>query len=651
MIADVALPLPIDKIFSYAVPDVLAPFARPFLRVKAPFRTRCLAGFLLDVRDGPGEGLKPIQGLLDCVPLIDDACFELCKWASGYYATPLGLALKYALSLPSKIEKYRVLRTEEPSLIHLDNLTLKKACALTGRTRVLDYLNRSLAELTDIFTGKRAERRERPTGRDGGRRVALFLGGVEERLAFYASLISEELRHDRSVLMLLPDYQATGAFFFRSLSESFPGAVFWYGSSLPEKKKAEVYFRAGAEGGRLILGNKSCVFLPLRDNGLIIIERPEEDGYRNEEAFRFNAVRLAVRRAGIEGARAVLGSAAPPLEVLKRAADGLVDVVEGSPIKSPSVSSMRGDRNRGRQSYVPDAMLGAVREALDQNGNVVVHVLRRCYAANLSCVECGRTFLCPTCGAATLSYHKEGETLACNNCKGLFPYEERCSHCGARSIMFSEVGAEYLEARMREAFPDRSVFRVTGEAERLQDFRSLESVAGSIIVGTHVLSKLYGLRANLLILHGWEDLLKIGGYRAREKMFQGLTNLIDALRPQRLLLYTRGEPLALPLLFTPRQFYDDELAKRRAAEFPPYVRLVAVNVLKRGRRSGEQIVAAIERLTQDASLDCRMLGPIQVKGRYGWRVILKGKGEAFSALLLSLYRLPGVHIEVDPLSV
>jgi primosomal protein N' len=217
--------------------------------------------------------------------------------------------------------------------------------------------------------------------------------------------------------------------------------------------------------------------------------------------------------------------------------------------------------------------------------------------------------------------------------------------------MFSEVGAEYLEARMREAFPDRSVFRVTGEAERLQDFRSLESVAGSIIVGTHVLSKLYGLRANLLILHGWEDLLKIGGYRAREKMFQGLTNLIDALRPQRLLLYTRGEPLALPLLFTPRQFYDDELAKRRAAEFPPYVRLVAVNVLKRGRRSGEQIVAAIERLTQDASLDCRMLGPIQVKGRYGWRVILKGKGEAFSALLLSLYRLPGVHIEVDPLSV
>ena len=46
-----------------------------------------------------------------------------------------------------------------------------------------------------------------------------------------------------------------------------------------------------------------------------------------------------------------------------------------------------------------------------------------------------------------------------------------------------------------------------------------------------------------------------------------------------------------------------------------------------------------------------MLGPIRVKGRYGWRVILKGEGEAFSALLTSLYRLRGVHIEADPLNV
>jgi len=650
MIADVALPLPIDRVFSYAVPAVLVPFTRPFLRVRVPFRTHSLVGFVLRVDEGAEEGLKPIQDLVDCVPLIDDACFELCNWASAYYAAPIGLALKYALSLTTKIEKYRVVKTEDPSLVHLNNLTLKKACALTGRMRVLDYLNRSLMELADIFTGKTLENRQRPV-RAGAYRATLFLGGVRERLAFYTALISEELRHGRNVLMLLPDYQAAGAFFSRTLSESFPGAVFWYGSSLPEKKKAETYFRARAEGGRLILGNKSCVFLPLFDNGLVIIERPEEDGYRNEEAFRFDAVRLAVRRAEIEGVRVVLGSAAPPLEVLKWAAEGVVDVVEGRPIERPPVLSMRGDKSGARHSYVPDAMICAIKGVLDRCGNVVIHTPRRFYAANLFCAECGRPLLCPTCGAAALSYHKAVEALACNSCKGLFPYEERCPHCGSKSIMFFEVGAEYLEARMKEAFPDRTVLRVTGETERLTDLRSLESGTGNIIVGTHILSKLYGLDTSRLILYGWEDLLRIGGYRAREKMFQVLTNLIDALRPQELLLYTRGEALDLSLFLTPRQFYDDELAKRRAAEFPPYVRLVSINVLKRSRPAGEKIVEAIKRLTQNAKLDHQMLGPIQVKGRYGWRVILKGEGEAFSALLASLHRLPGVHIEADPLNV
>jgi primosomal protein N' len=143
----------------------------------------------------------------------------------------------------------------------------------------------------------------------------------------------------------------------------------------------------------------------------------------------------------------------------------------------------------------------------------------------------------------------------------------------------------------------------------------------------------------------------MGGYRSREKMFQVLTNLIDALKPHELLLYTRGETLDLSPFLSHRQFYDDELGRRRAAEFPPYVRLVSINVLKRSRQAGEKVVDAIEKLTQDAGLDHQMLGPIRVKGRYGWRVILKGEGEALPALLASLYRLPGVHIEADPLNV
>jgi primosomal protein N' (replication factor Y) len=652
MIAHVALPLPIDKFFSYAVPELLAPFARPLARVRVPFHNRSVVGYIIAMEDGEDAGLKDVQGLVDCVPLIDGACYDLCKWASLYYAVPIGLALKYALSSAISVEKYCLVRTSDPALAYLDGLTLKKACATTGRLRVLDYLNRSLIDLADPFTGKAMERAAAPGPASGSApRPALFIAGVEERLDLYTSLIGEELDRGRSVLMLLPDYRASGAFFSRAFARSFPGAVFWYGSSAPGKRKAETYFRARAEGARLILGNKSCVFLPVAVNGLIIIERPEEDEYRNEEAFRFNAVRLALKRAEIEGVRCVVGSAAPPVEIVKWASEGAFDVTEGKPLDMPRVVSSVGGGEREGGALLPEDVVSAIEETLGQGGSVAVHVPRRSYASSLSCAACGRPLACPACGAGALAYQRQTESLACGVCKRTFPYEERCPECGSDLIKFFEVGAEYLEARIKEAFPSAAVSRVTGEADRPRDAGAHATTGGRIVVGTNILSKLYGLDAELLILYGWEDFLRIGGYRARERMFQLLANLRDALRPGKLLFHMRKDAFDPALFLDARRLYADELEKRRAAAFPPFVRFFAVNILRRNKEAGERVIRAIEDLAREAQLDRQMLGPIQVKGQYGWKVILKGDGETLSPLLSSLYRLPGVHIEADPLSV
>jgi primosomal protein N' (replication factor Y) len=127
MIAHVALPLPIDKIFSYALPAPLDRFVRPLTRVKVPFRNRSLVGFVLATGDGGEDGLKPVQGLVDYLPLIDETCLDLCTWASRHYVTPIGLVLRYALSTAIKMEKYCVVRTREPAVAHLNDLRLRKA--------------------------------------------------------------------------------------------------------------------------------------------------------------------------------------------------------------------------------------------------------------------------------------------------------------------------------------------------------------------------------------------------------------------------------------------------------------------------------------------------------------------------------------------
>ncbi len=432
--------------------------------------------------------------------------------------------------------------------------------------------------------------------------------------------------------------------------------MLWFHSAMTEKKRAETYFRARSEKGRVILGHRTSVFLPLADIGLIIVERPEEDEYRNKEAFKFNAVRVAMKRAEIEGVPIVLGSIAPPVEAMKWAAEGSIDVKESRCVVSPLITRVGSEKSKGREAQMPEAYLSAVADALDQGtGNVVIHTPRRAYASSLYCGACSHWLSCPRCSGASLSYNRTAETLTCNTCKTVLPYEEECTQCHSPFIRFLDVGAEYVETRLREAFPDRKTFRITGETETRQNLRVLEAdrkagARGSIIVGTHVLSKLYGLPTNLLVLYGWEDFLRLGGYRAREKMYQVFMNLNDALKPQNLLLYTYGKEPFDPSLFHDRaRFYADELQKREIAEFPPHVRFFLVNILKRNKAAGERVIKAIERLVEGQRLDHEMLGPIDVKGQYGWRVILKGDEESLFPLLSSLYRLPGVHIEADPL--
>ena len=106
MIVHVALPLPLHKTFSYEVPTEWEPFAKPLARVKVPLGVRTLVGFIVGLDEGEDERLKKIVEVVDIFPLIDEATFRLCAWASSYYLTPIGMALKYVLPATFRVERY-----------------------------------------------------------------------------------------------------------------------------------------------------------------------------------------------------------------------------------------------------------------------------------------------------------------------------------------------------------------------------------------------------------------------------------------------------------------------------------------------------------------------------------------------------------------
>lgn len=100
--ASLALPVPLDRAFTYAVPPGMA--LTPGMRVLAPWGRRYLAGVVLEVTDSaPPEaaqsrdGIRPLVLALDAEPILDAALLRLARWTAQYYQAPLGEAVRCAL--------------------------------------------------------------------------------------------------------------------------------------------------------------------------------------------------------------------------------------------------------------------------------------------------------------------------------------------------------------------------------------------------------------------------------------------------------------------------------------------------------------------------------------------------------------------------
>ena len=92
MIVRVALPVPLNRLFDYAIPQGVAVPAIG-ARVLVKFGQRSLIGMihsLSEQTEVPLNKLKPFEALLDQEPLVDDEQIQLGEWAASYYKYPLG---------------------------------------------------------------------------------------------------------------------------------------------------------------------------------------------------------------------------------------------------------------------------------------------------------------------------------------------------------------------------------------------------------------------------------------------------------------------------------------------------------------------------------------------------------------------------------
>ena len=147
MYCDVALPVPLDAVFTYRVNDH-APVVGG--RVLVPFREKRLVGIVTELHDRPQTiDIKPILHSLDQQPVLDCTLMQLGQWIASYYIAPLGEVLRTMLPLGAEVRFARMYRITDQGLTALHE-SATKGSSLRSRVSpeelmeeyaVLDYLS------------------------------------------------------------------------------------------------------------------------------------------------------------------------------------------------------------------------------------------------------------------------------------------------------------------------------------------------------------------------------------------------------------------------------------------------------------------------------------------------------------------------------
>jgi primosomal protein N' (replication factor Y) len=195
---DVALPVPIDRTFTYSIPAELPVVGG---RVLVPFRREQMQGIVVALHDNaPPVQVRPLHRVLDTEPVLPEELLQLGNWLAGYYIAPLGEVLRTMLPLGGEIRRqtlYRITERGREKLAAQLQPTLHEQEEIDASHAVLAYLSQnetaaaatlrskaaaSAENLNEMLTKRWVERFSTTEARDAQRTVRIAVLVPETRL-------------------------------------------------------------------------------------------------------------------------------------------------------------------------------------------------------------------------------------------------------------------------------------------------------------------------------------------------------------------------------------------------------------------------------------------------------------------------------------
>ena len=132
---DVAVPVPLDMVFTYRVPADATPVVGG--RVLVPFRQQRMTGIVVELHDRkPSVATKNALAVLDSTPVLDEQLLRLGRWIADYYLAPIGEVFRTMLPLNAEFKRsigYRLTEEGQMALHRAGHLRIIRPFAAHSR--------------------------------------------------------------------------------------------------------------------------------------------------------------------------------------------------------------------------------------------------------------------------------------------------------------------------------------------------------------------------------------------------------------------------------------------------------------------------------------------------------------------------------------
>jgi primosomal protein N' (replication factor Y) len=445
----------------------------------------------------------------------------------------------------------------------------------------------------------------------------------------YLQAAAAALERERGVIVLVPEIALTPQTVGRFRARFGEGVAVLH-SALTEAERRDERERISSGAARIVVGARSAVFAPVARLGLVVVDEEHDASFKQESDPRYDARTVAAKRAALEGAVAVYGSATPRAESWHRLERLALPARIGAPLPTVKLVDLR--REAGYPLSAP--LLAELSSVAESGGRAILLLNRRGISGAIHCRSCGTTRRCRSCDIA-LTLHGD-ERLHCHHCGFSEGMPEACPTCGSVELARIGAGTQRLDAELARRVPGLERIRLDADTaakpgavrEALERFASARSAA---LIGTQMVAKGHHFSGvEVAAVVDADAGLAFPDFRSEERTFQLVTQLAgrsgrDA--PGRVIVQT-FQPDATPFAYAVRHdvagYLAHELARREELAYPPFSHLVSLVVS--GPDPGDVDRALRELRSALDSPDARLLGPaslLRLRGRHRARLLAK----------------------------